>query len=327
MVVFVSAPCSHHSPSSGYHQLVECFPGAPWIASIERGRIRWQREPAGAASGARSVAELDRLHRPIWHVLHADLASTVRDIRREAPRARIVATLHQPKWFVRELGFDQEANVADADVVVVVSRRQLPDLASLARRVVAVPHGVWPHAFHPDETPEVDPRSWLVVGEHLRDWGLIEQVCERTAAAGISWTFVVPRRASGALRIRGVTIESDVSERRLADLYHRAGGTLFALVDATANNALLEALSAGCPIVANDLRGAREYAAEAAEYYRTGDVAGCLRAIDRVATMDPARRRGRAAEQMARAQQYVWTGVARRFRSLFRALEAERARE
>lgn len=321
MVIFVGDPYPHHSASSGYHQLTAQFPDAPCLsaAALERGALHWHRRPRfpdAARPGARAI----------WHVLHADLSAAVPAIRRIASNARIIVTLHQPAWFVEALRHDRRLATAQADLVLLVSQRQLCDLDPVtARRAQVMLHGVTTAAWAASGPgPAPAPADWLVVGEHLRDWPFIREVCRATTPLGVRWTFVVPARQARDLSdIAGVRIATDRSERELAALYRSARGLLLALVDATANNTLLEALAAGCPIVANRIPGIEDYAGDVPLYFRSGSVGDCVAAIQRVSNLTADERAAYIARGQARARALDWSEIAVRYRDLVRTLEID----
>ena len=56
-----------------------------------------------------------------------------------------------------------------------------------------------------------------------------------------------------------VTYPSQIDDDQLRTLYQTADVGVFCLADSTANNAILEAMSCGVPIVATDVGGMKEY--------------------------------------------------------------------
>ena len=109
-------------------------------------------------------------------------------------------------------------------------------------------------------------------------------------------------------RMRFVEAVSD-HELRLA--YQRASVALFAFADATASNAVLEALASGSPIVATDVGGIRDYLDEESAVLCPASDGRALADAIEMLLADPSEgdRRGRVARM--RSLQFEYRVVAR----------------
>jgi phosphatidylinositol alpha-mannosyltransferase len=77
---------------------------------------------------------------------------------------------------------------------------------------------------------------------------------------------------------------------------------------------LLEAMAAGCPVVCSDIEGYRQVASPpGTSFVRAGDVTGLAEVVAALCA-DPARRRAMGQHNIAAAQPFDWTLVARRVR-------------
>lgn len=267
-LIFVGHRCCDHSPHSGYDQVCALFPDAGWLhgPDLAAGRLTWHRQP---------TAPLD-LRRAIFHVFYGDCSgsSLPAILRQRFPRSTIVSTVHQP---IARLKLDPAgwASLFPVDGIITVAKTQAAQLADqgLTASIHHVPHGVWTHVFRPAPQPASRPRDHvLLVGTYLRDWAGTQYIVDRLAATGIR-SIVLGSAAPTRLTIRHplVEIASRVSETDLATRYDRAAALVLPVLDATASNALLEAMSAGCPVICPNLPSlAGEYLGDDSDTYQPG---------------------------------------------------------
>jgi glycosyltransferase involved in cell wall biosynthesis len=303
-LVFVGHRCCDHSPSSGYDQICALFPDAGWLhgPDLAVGRLSWHREPAGPAD----------LSRALFHVFYGDCSgSRLPAILRERfPQATIVSTIHQP---ITRLKADPAgwAALRLVDGIITVAQTQADELAEqdLAASIHHVPHGVWTHVFRPPAQPPAEPRDHvLLVGNYLRDWTGTQHIVGMLAAAGVR-SVVLGSAAPTRLAIDHplVEIASRVSESDLAVRYDRAAALVLPVIDATASNALLEAMSAGCPVICPALPSlVDEYLGDASDAYQPGRYDQAVaRALAYV--QQPHQRAAKPPTLITRAALFDWT--------------------
>jgi glycosyltransferase involved in cell wall biosynthesis len=232
-------------------------------------------------------------------------------LRARFPQAIIVSTVHQP---ISRLEQDPAgwASLHAVDAIITVSQIQASQLADrgLTASIHVVPHGVWTGAFHPASVSDRDQpirESVLLVGNYLRDWNATRQAVQMFAKAGIK-SVVLGSAAANHLHVRDprVEISSRVSEVELARLYDRSAALLLLVEEATASNALLEAMSAGCPVVCPQFPSlVDEYLGDRVDSFAHERIdiafARVLRYI-----RDPACRAARSQALMHRAEAFDW---------------------
>jgi glycosyltransferase involved in cell wall biosynthesis len=309
-LVFVGDRCADHSPSSGYDQLCTLFPRAGWLSgrSLAVGELSWIRPPA---------ERLD-LSQTVFHVLYGDCSGRALPsvLRERWPQATIVSTVHQP---VSRLVGDQAAlaSMTLVDEIITVCQAQARGIASLglSAPVRVIPHGVWTAAFHaaPDEEPP-ERDTALLVGTYLRDWRVANQVIGRLARCGVQSVVVGPN-AGAHITIEHplVRLLPRLPEGELGRRYHTSAALLLPVVDATASNALLEAMAAGCPVVCSRVSSlVDEYLEDESDSFEPGNPDAAVDRILRYIT-DPSRRRTRAHALASRAEHFDWARLRRRY--------------
>ena len=239
-------------------------------------------------------------------------------------RARVVATFHQPPELLDEL-LDRRV-VADLDAVTLVSPTQAAWFRGLLPddRIEVLLHGVDADFFRPAvaDAPAVSrdrPLRCITVGHWLRDWEAVRRVAERLPDVEFD---VVTSRPTGLEALPNATHHRDVSDERLRELYQRADVLFLPLKASTANNALLEGMACGLPIVSTDLASVRAYVGEGTgALVHDGDVAALASAL-LARRHDAARRTAEGRRSRERAETLSWRVAAPAYLRLYRRLLA-----
>jgi len=218
-----------------------------------------------------------------------------------------------------------------ADAVVLMASCELDAYRELApnAEVLCIPHGVDTDFFCPGAARE-EGRQFriLTVGNWLRDYDLWAQVVGRVSVTSPDVEFSVlanPDQLAAALANlksgRGkVRVLQGISDEQLRDEYRHADLIFIPLTNAWANNALLEGMSCGRPVVATDLPAIREYAGDAVRFIEKGEVDAAVDAIIEL------RRAGDERELMGRQarirmeNQFSWRHIAKQYLHLYAEL-------
>lgn len=172
-------------------------------------------------------------------------------------KIRTVASYHQPGELLD--GLIDPSTLQWLDAIVLMSPSQLP----FFRRYVCedklhvILHGTNVDYFHP---PRRRKRSSVIrcvtVGHWLRDWDMFRAVATRLPNIRFD---VVGTQARDISDISNVSICKGISDEALAELYRQADIMFLPLIESTANNALLEGIASGLPVVSTDLKSVRSY--------------------------------------------------------------------
>lgn len=239
--------------------------------------------------------------------------------RRSKLTAKLIGTCHQPSSWWR-LAHRHADSLKALDAVIVLANQEIPYFQQfLGDQVYFVPHGVDTAFFHPAPEATSEPPRFVFSGSWLRDLRtlsvVIDEVLARDPAVGFD--MVVPRskRTSDYFyriaRHPQVAWHAGISDSQLRQLYQRARALVLPLIDCTANNALLEAIACGLPIISNDTGGIRDYTDPSfATLVNQGDVDGFTSEILELAASSRLRQeRGRKARQFAE-KTLAWPHVA-----------------
>jgi len=278
---FVVFRYSHHSPHSGYSRTAEY--GAklfnsetirvekPLSRNIIRERMLWKISAGTPGYDRTSMAvELKTMrrmlseHDSVYHFLYGETTYHYAGLLNHKKNNHVVATFHLPPAGIRE-AVQIDWHIKKLSAVVCVGRNQQEYFEKLigTDRVFFAPLGVASDYFVPPESFESrDTNLCLIVGDNYRDYPTLRGVIELVAYLRPDTKFVIltsPKNNKLLGEHPNLTYKSGISEAELLNLYQSASVLLMPLTEATANNAILEGMSCGLPLVVTDIGGVRDY--------------------------------------------------------------------
>jgi glycosyltransferase involved in cell wall biosynthesis len=235
----------------------------------------------------------------------------------------LVGTCHQPpSWWRLQHSYPEIVSTLDA--LIVLATHQLKYFNEfLPDRVYFIPHGVDTEFFSPpvdsQEKVKINCPRCVFSGSWLRDLETFSHVVDKVIRLNPSVRFdiILPRykRKNDVLyriaRHDQVSWHAGITDSQLLKIYQQASLLLLPLLDSTANNALLESMASGLPIVSNNVSGVLDYTKPTfAELLPVGDVDGLAYAVlDLVDKPTDLRMRGEAARSFAEVN-FSWNKVA-----------------
>jgi glycosyltransferase involved in cell wall biosynthesis len=296
-----------------------------WLRRRVQQRMPWYKL-SDLAAEARALSDCLRGRSDIVHFFDAEHSGQYLPglLKLLGPRrVRTAATFHQAPELVDELS-DREL-VSRIDLVILVSPSQAPYFLEFLpeARVRVILHGVDADFFRPPGAArEADGFRCITVGHWLRDWEALGAAAHRLASFADVELHVVTDRETGLEGRANVRIHRRVDDDGLLRLYQQSDVLLLPLTGATANNALLEGIACGLPVVSTDLPSVRAYLPGGEALLAKGNDAGEL--VDGVLRLraDPDLRAVMSRCARARAEALSWRRVAREYEAAYAELVA-----
>ena len=268
----------------------------------------------------------------LLHVLYGDEQLDQLLRWRRLLRCPLVVTFHQPSHRITHR-FErfQKGLATRINAAIVVSSGQIEGFEKWigAKKVVYIPHGIDTDRFSPGDTiPDRRRVMILIVGEHLRDWELIHKVIDSSNNQGLPIDFHVITKKELAPYFTGcsnISFHFQIPESELIALYRSAEALFVPVIDATANNAVLESLACGTPVISTAIGGMFDYVNENCGWLLPkSDVTGVMDLLRRI-TID--REVAASFRDAARTQavRFDWKTVAAQVRNLYSAVIEGRA--
>jgi glycosyltransferase involved in cell wall biosynthesis len=182
-------------------------------------------------------------------------------------------------------------------------------------RIHVILHGVDTEFFRPPASrPDASSFRSVTVGHWLREWNVLRRI----AGALPEMRFdVVTSFDTGLGGLPNVHIHRNIDDDTLAELYRGVDVLLLPLSDATANNALLEGMASGLPVVATDLPAVRAYLPDGGGVLvRNNSVESFVIAL-RSLRQDISLRRAMGGSARARAEELAWPRLVPEYEAVY----------
>jgi glycosyltransferase involved in cell wall biosynthesis len=331
----------HHTASGGYDRLAAAV-GARVIMSKQipglfgraANRIWLQLTPSPFYQVGDWLAELQALATELFwpsDVMHVLYNSQIYLLskRRKLLRCPLIVTFHAPFEHIGPHFYDAYPKDLGIDVAVVVATSQIPIMQRWIdpRKIVYIPHGIDTDRFRPEgQTLSPDKLRLLTVGHNMRDWIVIHRTIDEINRRGLDAEFHVVTDERFFPYLTGcdnVVLHSEISEAELVCLYRSADVLFLPMINATANNAILEALACGTPVISTLVGGIPDYVNEESGWLLPpGDV---YAHVNLIASLAGDRELARNRRDAARAQalKFDWRCIAEQMVALYTATCAE----
>jgi glycosyltransferase involved in cell wall biosynthesis len=324
-MIFLSFRFPHHGVYSSYHRLLHYLGEEDEAVDASMPAWMYQKlfNPRGWTQAAwrahkeRKAYTLARTERHEWlHYLYPE-QGYLNGHNLRAGGLKIAMSCHLPREIIeasKNSGSTFQKGLAIADALIVMSPNDVECYQNLApnAKVAFIPHGIDIHHFKPSDSdclPCPDHISILTCGGMLRDFETLAKVIEIAASRRVPWRFTVitskalldqlHRQLSASARHHFEPLHG-LTDAELLKSYQRADLLYLPLINATANNAVLEAMACGLPLLLSDFPATRAYAADTASYVTGRDPEEAFAQLEKlVGCSDSLRRKSKEVRKRA----------------------------
>jgi glycosyltransferase involved in cell wall biosynthesis len=275
---FVPRHIGHHGAFSGYDRLFERLRIVPAKNSILISLAKrlphgvawrlWSLRPQ-ATGAAGLMAEfgaapwIARGRGRLCHFIYGEDTYFYSPLWRRGHNA-CVATFHYPPQRLLERINPGSLRSLDAAIIVGSNQREALERIMPRERIHFCPHPVDTDYFCPNSSqPKAALPRLVCVGSLFRDYELLSRVhLKLRGADSLFETHLVGLSEQQALVVKdvpGIVVHPRLSDSGLLELYRSAALGILPLTDATANNALLEMMACGLPVVVTSVGGIPDY--------------------------------------------------------------------
>ncbi|MCK6466682.1 MAG: glycosyltransferase family 4 protein [Candidatus Brocadia sinica] len=175
-------------------------------------------------------------------------------------RPRVVATYHQPPEILDSLIIKDV--IRKHDCITVVSPEQVSYFREFIDhdKIHLILHGIDTDYFKPRDIPKTKGKfQCITVGHYLRDFKAVRLVAEKLKDFHEIGFNVVSSQTGEVEGLKNITIYKNIDDAQLLKLYQQSDVLFLPLVQSTANNALLEGIACGLPVVSTSLPSVKAY--------------------------------------------------------------------
>lgn len=175
-------------------------------------------------------------------------------------RPKIIATYHQPPEMLDSLIIKEVIKMLDC--ITVVSPEQVSYFKEFLApdKIHLILHGIDSNYFKPGNIPKENGKfRCITVGHYLRDFKAVRAVADRLKDHREIEFHVVSSQSMELEGLTNVTIYKGIDDVKLRELYQQSNVLFLPLLQSTANNAILEGIACGLPVVSTNLPSVKAY--------------------------------------------------------------------
>ncbi len=271
-ILAIATKYKHHAKNGGYIQLAEHL-NPTYLIGIDETKERQPHYLFRAYKWLYEFVAFLRFRRKIdlIHIYYGE--EYFRFSTLLFPNIPVIATFHQPptrlryeiekggtggriaRWAHR-LAKNRFQQLAAA-IVLEEQQKEILSRVMPAERIHVIYHGIDVAHYEPFRSDSVAPvpNQIITVGNWLRDWAFYKEVIATAQTKQPDLKFILVNRSLNEdileeLRVfPNFSYKTDVSDQGLIQLLQESKVHFLPLIEATANNSVMESLAVGCPLV------------------------------------------------------------------------------
>lgn len=234
-------------------------------------------------------------------------------------RPSLVAMFHQPLEILQKRLSPKI--VKDIDAIVLMADEQRPFFKESFpdEQIYTVLHGINTEYFSTENRKFGGEKfKLLTVGTWLRNYDIILKIAEKiNNQSDIEFHLVTKKPTENHLG--NVVYHEGISDEALKNLYSECNALLLPLSNATANNALLEGMSNGMPIISSSIPGVLEYTAGCTDFLHEDNVDQYIESIINLKS-SPELQKEFSNKSRNRALELSWSTVAKKYEKIYQQI-------
>ena len=251
------------------------------------------------------------------------LPALIRKLGFKKRKTPILATFHQPPAELDSLVNTDIIRNLDHVTVLCPEQQTYFEQYLPKHKISLIPHGIDVDYFQPTTQPKQGNKfKCLTVGSWLRDYDTVLAVARKLRAYSDIEFHLVSSQVKLTGEDNNICIHQNIDDGALLSLYQQSNLLFLPLLGATANNALLEGIACGLPVVSTQL--------PSIETYVPGQEAILIKENNPeilAETLLNLSRQPERCQQMSelarqRAKELSWTKIARQYETLYSRLLA-----
>lgn len=236
----------------------------------------------------------------------------------------VVAVFHQPKNILKDIISPKLARNLDHIILMSSEQKEFFSNDVDENKMSVILHGIDTDYFQPDYTKRTHHKfKCVTVGHWLRDYDALEMVASSLLDKDfIEFHIVSSVRLKSILK--NVIVHKNISDRELLDLYQQANLLFMPFKDSTANNAILEGMACGLPVLTTDLIATREYINDADAFFVENNSIEEFRQHIVTMAVNLGINRLYGEQSRRRALELSWPNITRQYAELYSDLTGRR---